>query len=71
MQVDFTNLKLSIGEEIVERIGSNCKKKFFKFVGHHLDEFLSWDHQINHVQSKLASANYAISNVKNFLPKNI
>ena len=55
----------------MERIGSDCKKKFFKFVGHHLDEFLTWEHQINHVQSKLASSNYAIACSKTFLPKHI
>ena len=71
MKVNFENLNLTIGEEKVERIGTDCKKKFFKFVGHHLDEFLTWEHQINHVQGKLASANYAISCSKNFLPKQI
>ena len=67
MKVDFSNLKLNIGGEVVERIGSDCKKKFFKFVGHHLDEFLTWEHQINHVQSKLASSNYALACSKAFL----
>ena len=71
MPVDFTNLQLKIGEESIERIGSNCKKKFFKFVGHHIDEFLTWDHQISHVHGKLASANYAIARTKNFLPTKI
>ena len=71
MKVDFSDLKLTIGGENIERIGSNCQTKFFKFVGHHLDEFLSWDFQINHVHGKLASANFAIARVKNFLPRKI
>ena len=71
MPVDFTTLQLKIGEESIERIGSNCKKKFFKFVGHHIDEFLTWDHQISHVHGKLASANYAIARTKKFLPTKI
>ena len=71
MKVDFSNLKLNIGGENIDRIGSNCKTKFFKFVGHHLDEFLSWESQINHVHGKLASANFAIARVKNFLPRKI
>ena len=71
MAVDFTKLQLKIGDESIERIGSNCKKKFFKFVGHHLDEFLTWEHQISHVHGKLASANYAIARTKNFLPTKI
>ena len=70
MIVDFSQFKLSIGTEKVERIGSDCTEKYFKFVGHRLDEFLSWDHHINHVQGKLSSANFAIGNAKNFLSIN-
>ena len=62
---------VNIGNEKVERIGSTCKTKFFKFVGHHLDEYLSYEHQINHVRGKLASGNYAISRTKNYLPQHI
>ena len=61
MKVDFKYLGLFIGSEKIERIGSDCEEKYFKFVGHRIDEFLTWDHQINHVQNKLASANFSIS----------
>ena len=71
MHVEFKNLKLNIGNEEILRIGSDCKEKFFKFVGIYLDEHLSWDHHINHVGNKVASGNYAISNAKNFLPKKV
>ena len=71
MHVDFSQLNLQIGNEKIERIGDNCKDKFFKFVGIRLDEHLTWAHQINHVHSKLASGNYAIAQTKNFLPKKI
>ena len=71
MIVDFSDLKLKIGNENIERIGNSCTNKSFKFVGHHLDEYLSWDYHINHVYSKLASGNYAISISKNFLPQHI
>ena len=71
MHVDFNDLELFIGNEKIERIGDNCKDKYFKFVGHRLDEHLTWEHQINHVHSKLASANYAISQIKNFVSKKI
>ena len=67
-KIDFNNLKLDIGGENIERIGSDCKDKFFKFVGYHLDEFLTWEHQINHVHSKLSGSNYAIASIKNFAP---
>ena len=71
MQVGFDNLNLQIGSEKVERIGTTCKTKFFKFVGIRLDEHLTWAHQIRHVHSKLASGNYGIAQTKNFLPKKI
>merc|ERR1712105_562337 len=71
MRADLSQLNLKIGDETVERIGSTCKTKFFKFVGHRLDEFLNWNYQIDHVHGKLASANFAISRSKNFLPRNI
>ena len=71
MHVDFSRLSLKIGDENIDRIGDNCKDKFFKFVGIRLDEHLTWTHQINHVHSKLASGNYAIAQTKNFLPKKI
>ena len=65
------NFKLYIGDSEIERIGSESNTKCFKFVGVYLDETLSWDYHINHVNSKLASANYALNQVKNILPKNI
>ena len=71
MHVDFSSFTMKIGEEIVERIGSDCPIKSFKFVGHHLDEFLTWDQHINYVHGKLASGNYGINAAKNFLPKHI
>ena len=64
-------MSLKIGNEEIERIGSNCKTKFFKFVGIHLDEHLSWDFQINHVCSKLSSGNFAISRAKHFVPRQV
>ena len=71
MKVDFKDLSLKIGNEEIERIGSNCKTKFFKLVGIHLDEHLSWDFQINHVCSKLSSGNFAISRAKHFVPRHV
>ena len=65
------NFKLFIGDSEIERIGSGLKTQCFKFVGVYLDETLSWNFHINHVNSKLASANYALNQVKNILPKNI
>ena len=41
MHVNFENCELKIGTEVIERIGNNCKTKYFKFVGIHLDEHIS------------------------------
>ena len=69
--VNFSDHSLKLNGKNIDRIGNNCEETSFKFVGHHLDEFLSWDAQINHVLSKLGSSNYAIARTKNFLPLRI
>ena len=62
---------LKISNQSIEQIGSNCKEKYFKFVGHVLDDKLSWDGHIEHIAKKLASANFGINSSKNFLPPQI
>ena len=59
---------LRIGDQILEQIGTNCKDKYFRFVGHVLDDKLSWEGHIEHIAKKLASANFGINSSKNFLP---
>lgn len=71
MVIDPDSISLKIGHEIIERIGQDCAKKSYKFVGHLLDEFLTWEPHINHIQTKLGSGNYAISKCKNILPLKI
>ena len=71
MAVDFSMLKLKIGDENIERIGSTCDTKYFKFVGLRLEEYLTWEYQINHVHGKISNGNFAISSVKIFLPLNV
>ena len=63
--------ELRIGNKKVEQIGTNCKDKYFKFVGHVLDDRLNWEGHIEHITKKLASANFAINSSKNFLPLRI
>ena len=64
MNVDFLNLSLNIESQQIDRIGKNCKETSFKFVGHHLDEFLTWENHIKHVKNKLSKSNYAINSTK-------
>ena len=62
---------LHIGNQSVEQIGTNCKEKYFKFVGHVLDDKMSWEGHIEHIGKKLASANFGINSSKKFLPLKI
>ena len=71
MKVDFSNLELSIDSGKIDRIGKDCDEKYFKFVGVYLDEFLSWDHHLNAIRSKLSCANFAISKIKRIVPEKV
>ena len=62
------NCKLKIGNQILERIGTDFTNKYFKFVGLKIDEFLNWDYQIS---NKIASSIFALNQIKNILPLNI
>ena len=62
------NCVFNIGGKPIEQVGTNCKEKYFKFVGHVLDDKLSWEGYFDHTLKKLASANFAINSSKNFLP---
>ena len=67
----ISNSYLKIGETNIEQIGTNCNEKYFKFVGHVLDDKLSWEGHIEHIAKKLASANFGINSSKNFVPLRI
>lgn len=71
MPLDENACKLKIGNELIVRVGNKCEDEYFKFVGIRLDEHLTWDFQIEHVNSKISSANFALNCVKNILPLNI
>ena len=62
---------LQIGNQSVEQVGTNCEEKYFKFVGHVLDDKLSWEGHLEHISKKLASANFGINSSKNVLPYKI
>jgi len=63
--------KLHIGTEDIERIGGGCRDEYFKFVGMKIDEFLTWEHHIKHIENKVSSANFALNRTKNILPVNV
>ena len=67
-KIDFTSLSISIESKIIDRIGEGCKEQSFKFVGIYLDEFLTWEPHLSNILTKLASANYIMSSIKNLFP---
>ena len=56
---------------MVEQVGTGCKEKYFKFVGHVLDDKFTWVGHVEHICKKLASANFAINSTKHLLPLKI
>ena len=66
----YTN-GLHIGGQNIDQVGINCKEKYFKFVGHVIDDKLTWEGHVQHITKKLASANFGINSSKKFLPLHI
>ena len=62
---------LHIGSQNIDQVGINCKEKYFKFVGHVIDDKLTWEGHVQHITKKLASANFGINSSKRFLPLKI
>ena len=71
IDIQLDNLELKINGQTIERIGEGCTQSSFKFVGIHLDEFLSWEPHLKHVRGKISSAYFALSRVKNLFPTTI
>ena len=70
-KTNIEGLSLLIDNKEIEQVGSNCKQKYIKFVGHVLDDQLTWAGHLEHICKKLASANFALNTSKNFLPLRI
>ena len=68
---DFSDLNLFIDKENIDRIGMDCNENSFKFVGLHLDEFLSWNKHAESVRKKISSATFALAKLKKTLPSHI
>ena len=70
-KTNIEGLSLLIDNKKIEQVGSACKQKYIKFVGHVLDDQLTWVGHLEHICKKLASANFALNSSKNFLPLQI
>ena len=51
-------------------IGHDCEEKAAKFLGIFIDEYLTWQYHVSHVNSKVTRSLFEIKQVKHFLPKN-
>jgi hypothetical protein len=53
----------------VDQISHNNNEKYFKFLGIHIDDTLSWKYHIDKICSKISRSNYILRKIKKFLPK--
>ena len=69
--VDIDKFSISLNNIKLERIGTGCQEKSFKFVGIHLDDKLDWSYHLQHIKSKMSSGNYHLARLKNFVPYHV
>ena len=69
MPLNTDKCRILIENEELERInlGHDCNNPYFKFVGIKLDEFLTFEHHIDHVSNKIAGATFALRQIENVL----
>lgn len=60
--------EIHINNQSITRIGNHCEEKSMKFLGVHLDENLTWQAHIDHINKKISQSLFAIYRVKNILP---
>lgn len=65
---NFDNLVLSINGTELSRICSNTDEKSTKFLGLHVDEFLSWKYHITYINNKISRTLFAMKQAKHILP---
>ena len=65
---DITGLSLSINGVPLSQIGNAYGEKSTKFLGIYIDEFLTWNHHLTHINNKISRALFMIRQAKHFLP---
>ena len=48
-----SSCNLHKGSQHIDQVGTNCKEKYFKFVGHVIDDKLNWEGHVQHVTKNL------------------
>ena len=57
---------LKVRYQKIDQVGSNCKEKYFKFIGYVLDDKLSWKGHIQHVEKKTCKCKLWLEFFKEF-----
>ena len=65
---DITGLSLLINGVPLNQIGNAYGEKSTKFLGIYIDEFLTWNHHLTHINNKISRALFMIRQAKHFLP---
>jgi hypothetical protein len=65
---NFTNLKVLIKDTPLQQIGMDFDEHSTKFLGIHIDEFLSWRYHVTNINNKISRGLFQIKQAKKFLP---
>lgn len=52
MNLPAEDFEIFIGDQLIERIGSDMPVKYLKFLGHFLDDNLNWEFHIRNIQKR-------------------
>ena len=63
-QTELIDETLTLDGVAIEQIGLNCETKWFKFLGMHLDDKLSWEGQGAHVYQKASAGTFMLARLK-------
>ena len=66
--INFSKIKLKIGDITLDRIGINCGDSATNFLGICIDESLTWKKHLSNLNSKISRAIFSINQVKHYLP---
>ena len=61
-------LTISINGTSLSQIGGHSEEKCTKFLGLYIDEHLTWNYHINHINKKISRSLFALKQIKTFLP---
>ena len=68
VKLDTSSLSIHVGDNEIERVGTNYNDKFIKFLGICLDENLTWKYHIHNIATKVSRSLFAIKQLKRVLP---